>query len=285
MNVQECIAKSNSWSMLFEENDRAELERLNQLQLSKSACDKDIQRITASAEIGEAESLKLVTVLDLELAQLGKEERDIVEHRRLREVYFSQVEKKCNEAKLYFNKIAMTPDSKKMIIFDIDDTALLSVQSIKMLYPRLNCDDHQVILPVNHHVLNLYKYLLEKGFKIAFVSARVNYHDSCGLDVAILNLILAGYTDFDDIVCIDESFYTSDLSNRDKSQIRSCVAGWKHSMIRRYAGQFHYDVIGFLDDQCDNFAQCEWVFRKGCFDIPQVERIEWLLYHAPFRPF
>lgn len=119
--------------------------------------------------------------------------------------YDRDIEKICKEAIAYFSKIPVKEDS--LIIFDVDDTAIYNLEvrgeGTGIILPKTIA-----ILPV----LNLYKYLIIRGFKIVFITSR----DYC--DITKKQLIDAGYTKFEDLICM--SVFNDNLTSMWKAEKR-----------------------------------------------------------------
>jgi hypothetical protein len=173
----------------------------------------------------------------------------------------------------------LNESENQLIVFDIDDTALLSEQTIKMLYPKFNFRIYSPIYPANPVILELYKFLCEKGFKIIFLSARTNFHSTCGSEVAILNLILAGYDKFDAVLLIPEADCNAFLENNDYYDFPAYAALWKSNMktLLEHGG---YHIIGCFDDQIKNLALCNngRHLERGNYKIPTAEEVYYSLY-------
>jgi len=104
--------------------------------------------------------------------------------------YEREVQKICEDAKNYFAKIPVAENS--LIIFDVDDTALYNLRfraTTDLISPKTTA-----ILPV----LELYNYLMSKGFNIVFLTSR----DNC--ERTKEELIKSGYKGFKDVICMRE---------------------------------------------------------------------------------
>lgn len=108
--------------------------------------------------------------------------------------YDKEVQTICNQAREYFSNIEILDNS--LIIFDIDDTAVYNLRFRKttdLIKPKTTA-----ILPV----LELYKYLIHKGFKIIFLTSR-----NCSmLEFSKKELSDSGYSDFVDLICMPDGF-------------------------------------------------------------------------------
>lgn len=142
-------------------------------------------------------------------------------------VYEKDVEKICSKAKSYFAGLEVLDNS--LIIFDVDDTAVYNFRY--RATTNLKAPKTIAILPV----LELYKYLVQKGFKIIFLSSRANEMS----EFTKKELIGAGYTKFEDLICKPSKF--SD----------DYTAVWKAERRKELAVK--YRIVGSVADRKRDF--------------------------------
>lgn len=139
--------------------------------------------------------------------------------------YERDVEKICKEAMTFFSKIPVKDDS--LIIFDVDDTAVYNLdfrgEATGLITPKT-----VAILPV----LELYKYLINRGFKIIFLTGR----DIC--EGTKKELIDAGYTTFLDLLCMP--VINDDLT-----------ASWKAEKRKQLSQK--YTIVASIGDRKKDF--------------------------------
>jgi len=133
--------------------------------------------------------------------------------------FHRDAERSVNEAIAQFDKI--TPSEKSAVVFDVDETALSNYEYNK------NCDfgyvpeyfdmwiDSAKAPPVIE-VLNLYNYLVDKNFRVIFLTARKENQ----FNATYKNLVSAGFTKFDTLIVKDKN-YSGISSERFKSEKRT----------------------------------------------------------------
>lgn len=127
------------------------------------------------------------------------------------------------EAKEKFSKVAPTQNSA--VIFDIDETALDNYKEIKRIgfgYERQLWEEwlQKAEAPAIPQVKSLYDFLIERGFKVVFITGKKDYQ----YNAALKNMIAAGYTKFDTIITRSKDEYKV-KSAPYKSQKRSALVG------------------------------------------------------------
>jgi predicted secreted acid phosphatase len=139
------------------------------------------------------------------------------------------------EAKDKFSEVEFTENS--VVIFDVDETAINNYEiSKKMGYGYV----HEMVyewtqdakVPAFPQVKELYNYLLSKGSKIIFLTAR-GYDE---YDATYKNLITQGYVQFDTLI----------TKNKDEHEMKS--VDFK-SAKRGELVQGGYDILGTVGDQ------------------------------------
>lgn len=103
------------------------------------------------------------------------------------------------EAKEKFDKVGVKNNS--VVIFDVDETALNNYGLAKLMgfgyvYDLNKKWNEELKAPAIEQTKDLYNYLLNKGFKIIFLTGR----NSNEYDVTYKNLIQEGYTQFDTLI-------------------------------------------------------------------------------------
>jgi acid phosphatase len=102
----------------------------------------------------------------------------------------------------------ITPGEKSVVVFDVDETALSNYPFNKEQdfgYVEKYFDmwiDSAKAQPVTE-VLNLYKYLIKRNFRVIFVTGRKTYQ----YDATFKNLISAGFTLFDTLIVKDKKYF------------------------------------------------------------------------------
>ncbi len=110
------------------------------------------------------------------------------------------------EAKNKFSKVEFTENS--VVIFDVDETALNNYEISKKMgygyvYEMVYDWTQNAKVPAFPQVKELYDYLLSKGSKIIFLTAR-GYDE---YDATYNNLITQGYTEFDTLITKSKNEY------------------------------------------------------------------------------
>lgn len=150
-----------------------------------------------------------------------------------------QFDKELNEiiadAKKRFDKVEIKPNS--VVIFDVDDTALLNYEASKKMgfgYVKSIVDEwvSSAKVPAIPQVKNLYDYLVQRGFKIIFLSGRFNNE----YDYTFQNLVNQGFTVFDTLI----------VRNPDEQKLPT--AEFK-SNIRKVLTEKGFNIIGNVGDQ------------------------------------
>ncbi len=113
--------------------------------------------------------------------------------------YDKEMNEVINDAKEKFDKVKV--NNKSVVIFDIDETALNNYGLAKMMdfgyvYNLNKKWNEELKAPAIEQTKDLYNFLLDKGFKIIFLTAR----NTNEYDVTYKNLIQAGYTTFDTLL-------------------------------------------------------------------------------------
>ena len=138
-------------------------------------------------------------------------------------------------AKDKFNKVK--PNDKSVVIFDVDETALNNYGLAKMMdfgyvYDLNKKWNEELKAPAIKETQNLYFYLLNKGFRIIFLTGR----NSNEYEVTYKNLIQAGYSGFDTLI----------TQREDEQNLKSQEFKVKKRTELTEQG---YEIIGTVGDQ------------------------------------
>ncbi len=152
--------------------------------------------------------------------------------------------KAINKAIKHFNKIPVT--SKAVAIFDVDDTVLQNYQ----LYKKISFGHVPEIFymwivesdtPAIPQAKSLYDYLVDRGFRIIFLSGR--NHDE--YDVTVENLKKQGFATFDRVIV------------RSEKDARKTAHDFKVEQ-RKLLTQEGYNIVAMVGDQwsdvCGGYA-------------------------------
>ena len=139
------------------------------------------------------------------------------------------------EAKDKFSKVEFTENS--VVIFDVDETALNNYEISKKMgygyvYEMVYEWTQDAKVPAFPQVKEFYDYLLIKGSKIIFLTARRDDE----YDATYKNLINQGYTEFDTLI----------TKNKNEYEIKSLEF---KSSKRVELIEMGYEIIGTVGDQ------------------------------------
>ena len=154
--------------------------------------------------------------------------------------YEKELTEIINDAKEKFSKVELVPNSA--VVFDIDETTLDNYGAIKQIgygYEKKYWDEwlEKAEAPAIPQVKGLYDFLLQKGFKIVFVTGKKDYQ----YNATLRNMISAGYIKFD----------TTITRSKDEYKLKS--AQYK-SQKRNELTQKGYIIAGCIGDQ---MTDCE----------------------------
>jgi len=149
--------------------------------------------------------------------------------------YDKELDEVINNAKNKFEKVEAKDNS--VVIFDVDETALNNYEaSVKTgfgyVYEMIIAWELSAKAPAIPQVKSLYDYLIERGFKIIFLTSRRNTL----YDATYKNLITQSYTKFDTLLTRNESEY----------KMRSIDF---KSAKRVWLTEDGYDIVGTVGDQ------------------------------------
>jgi acid phosphatase len=149
--------------------------------------------------------------------------------------YEKELTEIINNAKKKFSKAELVPNST--VVFDIDETTLDNYKAIKKIgygYESKYWDEWlgKAEAPAIQQVKELYDFLLQKGFKIIFITGKKDYQ----YNATLKNMKLVGYTEFDTII----------TRNKDEYKIKS--AQYK-SQKRKELTDKGYVIAGCVGDQ------------------------------------
>ncbi|HCY75286.1 MAG TPA: hypothetical protein DHV28_05150 [Ignavibacteriales bacterium] len=113
--------------------------------------------------------------------------------------YDAEMNNVIKEAKEKFENVEVKKNS--VVIFDVDETALNNYGLAKQMgfgyvYDLNKKWNEELKAPAIKQTQELYFYLLNKGFKVIFITGR-NFNE---YDVTYKNLFQAGYTEFDTLI-------------------------------------------------------------------------------------
>ena len=125
--------------------------------------------------------------------------KDIVKNYYESGGYDRELDEVIADAKQKFSKVEIKENS--VVIFDVDETALNNYGLAKQMdfgyvYDLNKKWNEELKAPAIKQTQDLYFYLLNRGFKIIFVTGR----NSNEYDVTYKNLIQTGYTVFDTLI-------------------------------------------------------------------------------------
>ena len=149
--------------------------------------------------------------------------------------YNDEMNEIIKDAKEKFDKVEIKKNS--VVIFDVDETALNNYGLAKQMDFGYEYDlnkkwNEELKAPAIKETQDLYFYLLNKGFKIIFLTAR----NSSEYDVTYKNLIQEGYSGFDTL--ITQSKEDQNLKSQEfKSKIRTELTNKG------------YEIVGTVGDQ------------------------------------
>lgn len=161
--------------------------------------------------------------------------KDIVKEYYESGKYNEEMREVINNAKEKFDKV--TPTNKSVVIFDVDETVLNNYGLALMMdfgyvYDLNKKWNEELKAPAIKETQDLYFYLLNKGFKTIFLTAR----NSNEYNVTYKNLIQEGYTGFDTL--ITQSKEDQKLKSQEfKSKVRTELTNQG------------YEIVGTVGDQ------------------------------------
>ena len=149
--------------------------------------------------------------------------------------YDRELDEVIADAKQKFSKVEIKENS--VVIFDVDETALNNYGLAKQMdfgyvYDINKKWNEELKAPAIKQTQDLYFYLLNRGFKIIFLTAR----NSNEYDVTYKNLIQTGYTVFDTLITQRE-----DEQNLKTQQFKSTK--------RAELAAQGYEIVGNIGDQ------------------------------------
>jgi len=149
--------------------------------------------------------------------------------------FYEELDNVIREAKNKFSKVEFTDNS--VVILDVDETALNNYEISKKMgygyvYEMVYDWTQNAKVPAFPQVKELYDYLLSKGSKIIFLTAR-GYDE---YDATYKNLINQGYTEFDSVITKSKNEYEmKSLEFKSSKRIELTKMG--------------YEIIGTVGDQ------------------------------------
>lgn len=149
--------------------------------------------------------------------------------------YDKELDAVIADAKQKFSKVEIKKNS--IVIFDVDETALNNYGLAKLMdfgyvYDLNKKWNEELKAPAIKETQNLYFYLLNKGFKVIFLTGR----NSSEYDLTYKNLLQAGYNGFDAL--ITQSKENQNLKSQEfKSKVRTELTNQG------------YEIVGTVGDQ------------------------------------
>ena len=146
-----------------------------------------------------------------------------------------EIDEVISNAKNKFENVEVKINS--VVIFDIDETALNNYELAKLMgfgyvYEIVNEWELSAKTPAIPQVKSLYDYLINRGFKIIFLTSR----KSTNCDATFKNLITQGYTKFDTLITQNENEY--EMKSLDFKSAK-----------RVWLTEHGYEIIGTVGDQ------------------------------------
>jgi acid phosphatase len=157
---------------------------------------------------------------------------------------YGQYEKELTEiisdAKEKFSKAELVPNSA--VVFDIDETTLNNYQAIKKIgfgYESKYWDEwlEKAEAPAIPQVKSLYDFLIERGFKVVFITGKKDYQ----YEATYKNLKSAGYTEFDTLI----------VRSKEEYKLKSALF---KSQRRKELAENGYVIAGCVGDQLTDCA-------------------------------
>ncbi|MFZ1518425.1 MAG: HAD family acid phosphatase [Ignavibacteriaceae bacterium] len=149
--------------------------------------------------------------------------------------YNDEMNEIIKDAKEKFDKVEIKKNS--VVIFDVDETALNNYGLAKQMdfgyvYDLNKKWNEELKAPAIKETQDLYFYLLNKGFKTIFLTAR-NYNE---YDVTFKNLIQEGYSGFDTLITQskeDQNLKSQEFKNKVRTELTNKG----------------YEIVGTVGDQ------------------------------------
>ena len=163
--------------------------------------------------------------------------------------YNEEMNEVIKDAKEKFDKIEIKENS--VVIFDVDETALNNYGLAKQMdfgyvYDLNKKWNEELKAPAIKETQDLYFYLLNKGFKIIFLTAR----NSSEYDVTYKNLIQEGYSGFDTLI----------TQSKEEQKLKSQEF---KSKVRTELTNKGYEIAGTVGDQ--------WTDLNGSYSGIQIK--------------
>jgi len=161
--------------------------------------------------------------------------KDIVKEYYEAGKYTDEMNEVIKDAKEKFDKVEIKKNS--VVIFDVDETALNNYGLAKLMdfgyvYDLNKKWNEELKAPAIEQTKDLYFYLLNKGFKIIFLTGR----NSNEYDVTYKNLIQEGYSGFDTLI----------TQSKENQKLK---AQEFKSKVRTELTTQGYEIVGTVGDQ------------------------------------
>lgn len=179
-------------------------------------------------------SVTLISCSSNQLVNL-RTSKDIVKEYYESGKYDEEMNEVVKDAKEKFDKVEIKKNS--VVIFDVDETALNNYGLAKQMdfgyvYDLNKKWNEELKAPAIKETQGLYFYLLNKGFKVIFLTGR----NSNEYDVTYKNLVQEGYSGFDTLI----------TQNKEDQTLKS--QGFK-SKVRTELTNKGYEIVGTVGDQ------------------------------------
>ena len=163
--------------------------------------------------------------------------------------YDEEMNEVIKDAKEKFDKIEIKKNS--VVIFDVDETALNNYGLAKQMdfgyvYDLNKQWNEELKAPAIKETKDLYLYLLNKGFKVIFLTGR----NSIEYDVTYKNLIQEGFSGFDTLI----------TQSKEDQKLKSQEF---KSKVRTELTNKGYEIVGTVGDQ--------WTDLNGPYSGVQVK--------------
>jgi len=175
--------------------------------------------------------------------------KDIVKEYYESGKYDDEMNEVIKDAKEKFDKIEIKKNS--VVIFDVDETALNNYDLAKLMdfgyvYDLNKKWNEELKAPAIKETQDLYFYLLNKRFKIIFLTGR----NSNEYDVTYKNLIQEGYSGFDTLI----------TQSKENQKLK---AQEFKSKVRTELTTQGYEIVGTVGDQ--------WTDLNGAYSGIQIK--------------
>lgn len=148
--------------------------------------------------------------------------------------YLSDIKRILSRAVSHLETIES--EERKVVVFDIDDTALSGRESTLPMFDPTFLNDGTA--PAIEPVLKFYQYLNLRRFKVIFLSERLEI----GRTRVAQNLISAGFNEPNDRLIL-----------RGTTEILASISSFKASMRAKLVEEEYYHIVAVIGDQPSDF--------------------------------